>query len=52
MRENESIVMKWNGIPINNVSYADDKTCLAENLYDLQKLLTTIAEKNMAQHYT
>lgn len=40
--EETDIGIKINGLPINNLRYADDTLVMAENIEDLQKLLTMV----------
>lgn len=42
--EEETAGIKINGIPVNNIRYADDTIIIAENIDDLQRLMNRIAE--------
>lgn len=42
--EGETAGIKVNGIPINNIRYADDTIIMAENIEDLQRLMNRIVE--------
>jgi len=40
--ENEESGIQVNGIPLNNLRYADDTVLLAENISDLQNMLNNV----------
>lgn len=42
--EGETAGIKVNGIPINNIRYADDTIIIAENIDDLQRLMNKMVE--------
>ena len=44
--------IKINGIPINNLRYADDTAILAENIENLQLLVSTVNQATTEYGYT
>lgn len=47
--DNETAGVKINGIPINNIRYADDTVLLTENIEDLKRVVQKLYENSM--HY-